>query len=244
LEILAVLVMIVAGVGLASFGLLAYTLSRRARERAGYASASREQVAASILHHLLVAGGSTPDEAIRELRRSAGLAARVTRGIDVASWADSYVSMSSSQQRADLLETAVRLVSRRTKPVPLAQYNALLDLSFGLGFHTDALARLREQYPFEYVDHAKAGRPREADRSGGATTFFVRDHGDRMEWLRVLEIEGEPDRPAVIAAYRRLAARYHPDKISDRSPEAQDTAAARFIEITRAYEHLLASLRD
>jgi DnaJ-class molecular chaperone len=65
-----------------------------------------------------------------------------------------------------------------------------------------------------------------------------------MEWLRVLEIEGEPDRPAVIAAYRRLAARYHPDKISDRSPEAQDTAAARFIEITRAYEHLLASLRD
>ena len=244
MEILAVLVMIAAGVALATFGLIAYALSRQARERAGYARANRDQVAASILHHLLVAGGSSPDDAIRELRRGAGMAARVTRGIDVASWAESYGRMSSAQQRTDLLETAVRLISRRTRAVPLAQYNALLDLSFGLGFHIDALARLREQYPFEYVDHAKNARPREADRTGGATSFFTRDEGDRVEWLRVLEIEGEADRPAIIAAYRRLASRYHPDKISDRSPEAQEQAAARFIEITRAYERLLAVHRD
>lgn len=236
--------MIAAGAGLAAFGLLAYTLSRRAREGAGYSAASREEVAASILHQLLVAGGSTPESAIRDLRRNAGVAARVTRGIDVGSWAGSYALLSSAQQRSDLLETAVRLVSRRNVAVPLAQYNALLDLSFGLGFQTDALARLRERYPFEYVDHAKHARPREADRAGGATTFFVRDQGDRAEWLRVLEIEGEVNRPAIIAAYRRLAARYHPDKIADRSAEAQDRAAARFIEVTRAYEHLIASLRD
>src|SRR4029079_136064 len=119
--------------------------------------------------------------------RGAGIAAPVTKGIDVTSWADRYAQISTPQQRAGLLETAVQLVR---SPIPLRQYAALLDLSFGLGFHTDALAKLREVYGFEYVDHAKDARPREADRAGGATALFVRDETHTAEYLRVLEIEG------------------------------------------------------
>jgi hypothetical protein len=37
---------------------------------------------------------------------------------------------------------------------------------------------------------------------------------------------------------------HHPDKVADKSAEAQDVAAARFIELTRAYERLLAIFRD
>ena len=139
----------------------------------------------------------------------------------------------------------MQLIANRERAVPLRQYAALLDLSFALGFQTDALAKLREQYGFDYVDHAKAGRPREADRAGGAaTTFFVRDKRDPSELLRVLEIDVEPTRPVIIAAYRRLVAQHHPDKVHEAGEDARTAAAARFIEITRAYETLMSIYRD
>lgn len=248
MEIIAVLVMIAAGGATAIFALLAFTIARHERRHAGTElPASRDEIAVSILHQILVAGGMPSDAALRHIRRFSGLAAPVTRDVDVASWGESFVRASSDAQRATLLETAVQLISSRQVPVPLLQYCALLDLSFALGFHTDALARLREQYGFEYVDHAKSGRPREADRAGGATALFMRDHdlSDPRELLRVLEIDtAKPTRQGIISAYRRLAALYHPDKVSDRSPLAQETAAARFIELTRAYERLMALYRD
>ena len=245
MEILAVIIMIAAGGAAAVFALVALTIARNENRRLEQSSASRDEIAASILHQLLVAGGASNEEALRDVRRNAGLAARVTGQIDVASWGESFARNSSDAQRQTLLETAVRLVSAPRRPLPLLQYCALLDLSFALGFHIDALARLREQYGFEYVDHAKHARPREADRSGGATPLFVRDTADPRELLRVLEIDNaSPSRQTIISAYRRLVARHHPDKITDRSDLAQQTAAAKFIELTRAYERLLAIYRD
>lgn len=246
MEILAVLVMIVAGGATAAFALIAFTISRHERaDEARVEASSRDQIAASILHQILVSGGMRSADALRHLRRHAALGARVMTEIDVASWGESYVRISSPEQREALLETAVRLLSERSEPVPLAQYSALLDLSFSLGFHTDALARLRERYGFDYVDHAKDGRPAHADRRGGATPLFVAGAADTRELLRTLGIDKErPDRQTIISAYRRLVARHHPDKISDRSEEAQTLAAARFIEITRAYERLIAIYRD
>ncbi|HEY3057046.1 MAG TPA: J domain-containing protein [Thermoanaerobaculia bacterium] len=243
MELLAVLVMIVVGGAVAVFVLIAIALAKgdaRARE----AVADRDQIAASILYQVLVAGGSAPDDALREIRRGAGLGARVTRGVDITSWGESYARVASDADRARLLESAVQFAAARKAPVPLRQYAALLDLSFALGFHTDALARLRERYGFEYVDHAKDARPREADRGGGAMPLFVRDESRTVEWLRVLQIEGTPTRPIIISAYRRLAAKHHPDKFHEASDDIQRSEAARFIEITRAYEHLLAIFRD
>lgn len=238
MELLAVILMFVAGGAIAVFVMIAVALARREQEpRHEQAIPERERVAASLLFHIVTLGGVTGDAALREVRRASGIAAPITTGIDVANWAERYARISSAAQRASLLETAVQLVASRGELVPLRQYVALLDLSFGLGFQTDALAKLREQYGFDYVDHAKDSRPREADRGGGRVTFFERDE---RELLRVLEIDGDVTRAAIISAYRRLVAQVHPDRFHSAPQAAQDDAARRFIEITRAYEALLA----
>jgi DnaJ-domain-containing protein 1 len=194
-------------------------------------------VAASLLYHVVAAGGVSAEEAMRQVRRGSGIAAPVTRGIDVGNWAESFARNSSEKQRHELLETAVRLVAARS-PIPLRQYAALLDLSFGLGFHTDALAKLRRLYGFDYIDHAKEARPREADRSGGGAPLFERETRSREELLRILGMSGNPTRQEVSAAYRKLAAQHHPDRYHGAASEVQSDAAARFIEIARAYEEL------
>jgi hypothetical protein len=248
-ELIAVIVMIAGGCAIAIFVVTAIAIAQREHDktsRPGTAAASdRNHLAASILYNVLLAGGTPSDEAMRDVRRRAGVVAPVTPGIDVASWGARFGQLAQPQQRAWLLETAVQLIATRDTPVPLRQYSALLDLSFALGFQTDALARLREQYGFEYIDHAKNARPRDADRGGGGmTTFFARDPGGTAELLKVLELGGAPSRQAIISAYRRLAALHHPDRFYDQSEEAQALAATRFIEITRAYETLISIYRE
>ena len=239
--------MIVAGGGIAIAAMAAIGAATRAHEgrrEGAQPMPDRSAIAASILFNLLLLGGVSPDEALREIRKRAGLIAPVTSQVDIASWADRFARVATPEQRRWLLETAVELIAGSRKLVPLRQYAALLDLSFGLGFQTDTLAKLREQYGFEYVDHAKHARPREADRGGGATALFVRDTRDTGELLRVLEIDVEPTRQVIIAAYRRLVTQHHPDKVHDAGEDARTAAAARFIELTRAYETLMSIYRD
>jgi hypothetical protein len=246
-ELLGVIFMIFAGGALAIGTMIAIGVATRAREgrRESAPAPDRSAIAASILFNLLLLGGVAPEEALREVRRRAGLVAPVTAQVDIASWADRFARVTSAQQRQWLLETAVQLIAERRRVVPLRQYAALLDLSFGLGFQTDALAKLREQYGFDYIDHAKDARPREADRAGGAATaFYVRETRDEGELLRVLGIDGAPSRQVIISAYRRLVAQHHPDKVHEAADEVRSAAAARFIEITRAYEALMAIYRD
>ncbi len=245
MEIAALIFMLVAGGGLAVFVMFVAAMLRRESERAvgtAVTPPQSETIAASLLFHVLSAGGASDEEAMRQIRRGTGMAAPVTRGIDVSNWAESYSRESTPQQRKHLLEMAVQLVAA-SSPVPVRQYAALLDLSFGLGFQTDALARLRELYGFEYVDHAKDGRPRNAAREGGGAPLFVRDARPRGELLRILELSGAPTRQELSAAYRRLVLQHHPDRYHGASAEEQSSAAARFIEITRAYEELLRSLQ-
>lgn len=238
MELVFIAFMLVAGGGLAIFVLTATAIARKENEgREAAAPPQRDSVAASLLVHVVAAGGVSQEEAMRQVRRQTGIAAPVTRGIDVANWAESFARNSSGKQRHDLLEMAVQLVAARS-PIPLRQYAALLDLSFGLGFHTDALAKLRALYGFDYIDHAKDARPREADRSGGGAPLFVRESRSREELLGILGMTGNPSRQEVSAAYRRLAAQHHPDRYHGAASEVQSAAAARFIEITRAYEEL------
>lgn len=240
MELVAVILMIGAGIGVAAFIFVAVTIARHEADRAhGAARASRpadlEGLAASILYQLLLLGGTRPEEAMREIRRRARLVAPVTGGIDVASWGERFAQVAAPQQRTWLLDMAVQCVAARTTPVPLRQYSALLDLSFALGFQTDALARLREQYGFDYVDPARNGRGRE---TAAAET-------PKRELLRVLGIEEQvATRQVIIATYRRLAAQHHPDRVHFQPEDVQSAAAARFIEITRAYETLLGLYRE
>lgn len=247
MELIAAIFMLFVGAVVAVLVMTAVGIAQRENANAGEAAMpalERDRVAVSLLFHLLAAGGVAADEALREIRRRAGIAAPVTRGIDTTSWAERYTHLATPEERMRLLETAVQLIATPGTPIPLRQYAILLDLSFGLGFHSDALAKLRALYGFEYVDHAKAGRPREADRVGGSTPLFVREPRQRAELLGVLGLSGTPSRQAIITAYRRLASQHHPDKFHGREASEQSEAAARFIEITRAYEELLLIYRD
>jgi DnaJ-domain-containing protein 1 len=239
MEIVFAVFMLGAGGALAVFVMAAMAIARRERAQHQVEVPRQDSVAASLLYAVLTSGGWAPEEALRDLRRGAGLAAPVTRGIDVSSWAESFALAASPQQRTTLLETAARLVAARGKPVPLRQYAALLDLSFGLGFHTDALAKLRAVYGFDYIDHAKDARPRSADRSGGGAPLYQRTPRDREALLLVLGVGANATRQEISSAYRRLVSQHHPDRFHGAPTEAQQQAAARFIEITRAYEELM-----
>ena len=248
MELLAILFMLVGGAGLAVFVMVAHAINERAEQRGERREAlpatERERIAVSLLFAVVKAGGGSDEDALRIVRRGAGIVAPVTRGIDVTNWAESYERLTTQQQRSSLLETAVQLIANHEKPIPLRQYATLLDLSFGLGFQTDALAKLREIYGFEYVDHAKDARPRSADRAGGAAPLYIREERDAAALLRVLGLPAGSSRREIIAAYRRLAAQHHPDRFHASSEEQQTGAAQRFIEITRAYEELLVIYRD
>jgi len=244
-ELVAVIFMIVVGCGVAVGVMVAIGAAAKQHENDVNEPTDRQGIAASILFQILLAGGTPPDAALRDIRRKAGLGSPVTDGVDITNWSEVYAHVSTPAERQQLLEIAVQLIAGRGTPVPLRQYAALLDLSFGLGFQTDALAKLRGQYGFEYVDHAKDARPLEADRAGGRMTMFARTPADPAELLRVLEIEdGTASRQAIISAYRRLVAQHHPDRFHDQPPDAQAGAAARFIEITKAYEALLTIYRE
>ena len=235
---IAILFIVVGGGALAAFLFAAIAIATREQQNdRAPAVPQRETIAASLLFHVVAAGGGGEEDALRQVRRGSGIAAPVTRGIDVTNWAESYARMATPNQRRELLEVAVQLVAARS-PVPVRQYAALLDLSFGLGFQTDALARLRELYGFEYVDHAKDGRPREADRE----PLFARQPRARIELLRVLGLEQASSREELSTAYKRLVSQHHPDRFHGATAEAREQASSRFIEITRAYEELLRTL--
>jgi transposase len=234
MELIAAIFMLGAGGALAAFVLAAMKLDRASRGEDEPRPPQRDAVVASLLFHIVQSGGVADDEALRQIRRGTGIAAPVTKGIDAGNWAESYARNATPEQRRSLLETAVQLVAGRERPVPLRQYAALLDLSFGLGFQTDALAKLRQTYGFEYVDHAKEGRPRDEQASAAPGA----------ELLAVLGLSGTPTRQELSAAYRRLVAQHHPDRFHRGTAEEQNRAAGRFIELTRAYEELLLRCRD
>jgi len=157
--------------------------------------------------------------------------------IDIATWADALRKRVDVAGREALLDAAVHIAVATNPTVPIGQYSALLDLSFGLGFQTDALARLRARYRFEYVDHAKRGRPATADRRQ-RTSHGKRDM-DRDALATRFGLGQRFSRRDLVAAYRRLAARHHPDRFHGVSESEQKAASSRFIELTEAYEDLL-----
>lgn len=233
--------MIVAGVSLAVVILVAHALlrSRDEMESQRTAAPDRDQMIASILFQIIRLGGATPPEALKLTGRQLRFAAPIVDQIEISSWAGRFSRVSDAQERMDLLDLCVRSAMLMSRTFPVAQYSALLDLSFGLGFQTDALARLRERHGFNFVDHAKQGRPRSADRAAGSTPLFERQRIDRGPLLAVLGLGTEVSRHELVSAYRKLAAIHHPDRFHEASAEEKSRAAARFMEISEAYEALL-----
>lgn len=245
MEFLLVVVMILAGfaVAVAVITALAVAEKRTRSSAAALASAAgNDEIETSLLIGIGMLGGVEFDEALERARELLG--ARAVRpgvpgeSIDVGTWAGAFRKRSSQGDRERLLDAAVRMAVMSSSSLPLGQYAALMDLSFGLGFQTDALARLRARYRFEYVDHAKQGRPPEADRRGRRAPSGGRPV-DRDAKARVLGLGARFSRRELTSAYRRLAAKEHPDRFHLSSGTEQERASRRFIELTEAYEQLL-----
>ncbi|MBI2215560.1 MAG: J domain-containing protein [Acidobacteria bacterium] len=201
-----------------------------------------ERIEAEVLMEVALRAGFDRARAMEIVRAHSGAECGSRGRIDITSWLEQYVKLVPLERREQLLELAVAVAVESGTPIGLAQYDALVEITFCLGFHSDSLARLRQKYGFEYVDWAKHGRPRDADRGGGgATPLFdaVRRHdGDAN--LGMLGLARGASRQDVIAAYRHLASECHPDRFHEASDAARAEAAARFREITRAYEELIA----
>jgi DnaJ like chaperone protein len=83
--------------------------------------------------------------------------------------------------------------------------------------------------------HDKTGQTADHQRSDAPNGSYT----GRWNPYTVLEIEADASQKEIKAAYRRLAARYHPDKVQHLGKEIQELAELRFKEIQRAYDFLI-----
>lgn len=198
-------------------------------------------LAAGILREIAIAGGATPQAAAEIARVRTGWSSLPQDRIDVSTWAEAFAEVKDRTEREALLDAAVVVAMSTGRRIPASQYSALMALSFSLGFHTDALARLRERYGFEYDDWARLGRPPEADRAGGGAPLFDRtDTTSIAELLGVFGLdERTATRHAIVSAYRHLAAESHPDRYHEASNEERLAAAERFRRLSSAYQALM-----
>lgn len=124
----------------------------------------------------------------------------------------------------------------------------MVDFLFGIGgadgsFHQSEINMLRliAQYLgistpdytsiFErHVGHEDAGYSGSSGRSGSSSSSYDKDP------YRVLGIDSSATDEEVKKAYRRMAMKYHPDRVSGMSEEMQRNAAEQMKEINQAYE--------
>lgn len=244
-EILLGVAMIGGGLLIAVIVAAAFAVRAGGMDQAAPRRPGRDGIEASILFHVARAAGASRERSLALVRQTRHAIVPIVEEIDLASWAEGYRTRYGPDDGRRLLEDAVRTAVLTGSPLPVAQYDALIDLTFALGFHSDTLARLRATHPFTYEDHARRGRPRSADRSGGSMPLFVRTRqDDRTRLLAMLGLEQEVPRSELISVYRTLAARHHPDRFHDAGDDAREEAAARFIEITEAYGKLMASWEE
>lgn len=234
-----VIVVALALVASVAVGIVVLRGARLASARGG--RVTPERIEAEVLFEVALRGELGRARALEVVRRHSAADCGERGRVDISSWLEQYVRLVPAERKAWLLEAAVLVAMEGGATIALAQYDALVEVAFALGFHSDALARLRQKHGFDYVDWAKHGRPREADRGSGATPLFdARGSGDGAANLGLLGLARGASRQEVIAAYRRLALECHPDRFHDASDDARAEAAARFREITRAYEELIA----
>lgn len=85
----------------------------------------------------------------------------------------------------------------------------------------------------EAADESRNAGGRGQQRNAGT------DHRAQTDPYTVLELSPGATRTEIKAAYRRLAAKYHPDKVLHLGREFQELAEARFKAIQQAYDTLM-----
>lgn len=61
---------------------------------------------------------------------------------------------------------------------------------------------------------------------------------DDLWATKILEVDPNATQDEVKRAYRKMAKKYHPDRLTDAGPEAQSAAQESFIEVQKAYDHI------
>jgi hypothetical protein len=92
------------------------------------------------------------------------------------------------------------------------------------------------RFPWDLFRRRTGGpftRPPDTPRPDDSATDF-----NRMDPYAILEVPPQASPEEIKAAYRRAAARYHPDKVAHLGREFQELAHRKFVAIQQAYERL------
>jgi hypothetical protein len=129
----------------------------------------------------------------------------------------------------------------------LVPWDLLPDFLAGLGWLDDLLLAGLVWYFFFRSNEGPTGRTGPGSNSGSARTNqqsqqkTANDPGDAQtarDPYRILELQPGAGQAEIRAAYRRLAARYHPDKVAHLGEDFQALAEKKFKAIQAAYDIL------
>jgi hypothetical protein len=108
-----------------------------------------------------------------------------------------------------------------------------------ISFRVMGPRRTPSERPLEPSDFLY-GRRRRRDVLGDVTPLPAHYESPRQAALRSLGLAGDPSPDAVRAAFRKLARHCHPDLYARADETTRAESSKRFIELSRAYEALIA----
>ena len=135
----------------------------------------------------------------------------------------------------------------------LSPYDLFPDMVIGWGWIDDLIVLILAWYflwsrksRYHYKDNAGSGRRSSSlgrngashDEGAGKEGAGANRKTTSKDPYTVLGVSPSSSGEEIRAAYRRLANRYHPDKVNHLGDEFKDLAEKRFKEIKRAYEEL------
>jgi hypothetical protein len=121
----------------------------------------------------------------------------------------------------------------------VSPYDLIPDLIPGWGWADDLL--LVAGLCWYFLVYRRQGRGANGAHQGGSeeTAAEKAQHGSgKKDPYAVLGVDRSASAEEVKRAYRQLAAKYHPDKVSHLGEEFRDLAAKRFKEIKAAFDAL------
>ncbi len=122
-------------------------------------------------------------------------------------------------------------------------YDLLPDWLVGFGWLDDiSILVLLWWYFYRHSRGGYGGQGRSDRRGGGYSSYQSQGHttnnDPRGDPFQILGIDRKASQSEIRHAYKELANKYHPDKVSHLGKEFQALAERRFREIQEAYEKL------
>jgi uncharacterized membrane protein YkvA (DUF1232 family) len=122
----------------------------------------------------------------------------------------------------------------------LSPYDILPDFIIGWGW-LDDLAILGFLFRYLYFNKRKQkynkGQRFSNEKTFGSNSQFKKKHSLK-DPFEILGIEKDASQEKIKKVYRKMANKYHPDKVAHLGKEFQEIAEERFKEVQKAYEML------